>query len=99
VPPWGGGSGATGMRADEINARIARRLALRREAIGLSLQELAQRCDMSAEDLAAYEAGDVAVPAAVLQMLAAELHTSAGYFHDGGPAPFRPSLDLQLVRS
>ena len=86
------------MRVDEINARIARRLALRREAIGLSLQELAQRCDTTVDDLAAYEAGELAVPAAVLHVLAAELHTSAGYFHDGGPPPFRPQLDLQLVR-
>ena len=86
------------MRVYEINARIARRLTMRREAIGLSLQELAGRCETTVEELAAYEKGELAVPAAVLHMLAEQLHTSAGYFHDGGPAPFRPSLDLQLVR-
>ena len=87
------------MLIDEINARIARRLEMRREAIGLSLRELAQRCETTEDELAAYETGVLAVPAAVLQLLAKELHTSPGYFHEGGPPPFRPSLGLQLVRT
>jgi transcriptional regulator with XRE-family HTH domain len=83
----------------EINARIGRRLALRREAIGLSLSELAQRCGVSAVEVEAYETGELAMSAALLQLVAEALHTSAAYFYEDGPAPFRPMLGLAIVPS
>lgn len=89
--------GVLAVGIQEINARIGERLALRREAIGVSLQELAQRCGVSAVEVQAYETGELAVSAAVLQLLAEGLHTSAAYFYEGGPAPFRPSLGLSVV--
>ena len=83
------------MRVDEINAAIARRLARRREALGISVAEVAERCGLSNEAVRGYEGGDVVVPAAILQLFAEALHTSALYFYEGAPAPFRPVIDLE----
>ena len=89
----GGVFGAFGMREAAINAAIARRLARRREALGVTLQEIAERCGVSETTALAFERGCVPVPAAKLQLLAEALHTSASYFFEGGMAPFRPMAD------
>ena len=82
------------MRVDEINAAIARRLGRRREALGISAAEVGERCGLTHEAVAGYESGTVAIPAAILQLLAEALHTSVSYFYDGAPAPFRPAIDF-----
>lgn len=81
------------MREAAINAGIARRLALRREALGISLQELAERCGVSERTALAFERGCLPVPAAKLQLLAEAMHTSTVYFYEGGAAPFRPMAE------
>jgi transcriptional regulator with XRE-family HTH domain len=82
------------MRVDEINAAIARRLGRRREALGISVPEVAERCGLSEQAVRGYESGAVAIPAAILQLLSEALHTSVSYFYEGAPAPFRPVVDL-----
>ena len=87
------------MRVNEINAAIARRLGRRREALGISVAEVAERCGVSEEAVRGYESGATVIPGAILQLLAEALHTSVSYFYNGAPAPFRPVIDLAELGS
>lgn len=85
--------GSASMR--EAGAAVGRRMAERREAAGLSLESLAARLGLAAQELEAMEAGRLPVTAAQLLLAAHEIGVSGaallGEADEGGGFP--PGLD------
>lgn len=67
------GSGDSGTAPEDINQRIARRVAALRAERGLSLEALAARSDVSRSTLSLIERGETSATAVVLEKVAAGL--------------------------
>ncbi|WP_366936269.1 helix-turn-helix domain-containing protein [Brevundimonas sp.] len=67
-----------------INEHIGRQVRLRRQALGLSVSELAEASNMfTVSQLERYESGSHHVPATVLWVLTRYLDCSCSYFFEG----------------
>jgi ribosome-binding protein aMBF1 (putative translation factor) len=64
----------------KIDRGIGKNIRLCREAVGLSLEELAELCALSSRQLKSYEAGLARAPPAALATIAEVLGISVGYF-------------------
>ncbi|MGQ2991222.1 helix-turn-helix domain-containing protein [Brevundimonas sp.] len=72
-------------RPDEADAHIGRRIAARRQALGLSQDALARRLGLSFQQIQKYESGANRVPASRLNRIAALLGAPIGQFLPGPP--------------
>lgn len=76
------------LEADDIHARIAKRVTALRSALGLSLDALASRCGVSRSMISLIERGEASPTAVVLEKLAAGLGVSlASLFEPDTAAP------------
>jgi transcriptional regulator with XRE-family HTH domain len=82
---------------DPVDAHIGARLKLRRRMLGLSQSDLAQRLDVTYQQICKYEAGDNRISAAKLFMAANVLACPITFFFEGlrrsTPAPTRARPD------
>ena len=75
----------------EINARIARRVRELRDALGFSLDALAERSGVSRSNISLIERGQSSPTAVVLDKLSSALGVSVASMFESGPAPAAPS--------
>jgi DNA-binding XRE family transcriptional regulator len=67
---------------EEINLAIGKRLSARRKALGLSLAQVAERCDVSLQQIHRYEIGQSSLSVAMLVKLARCLDAPLSYFFE-----------------
>lgn len=70
-------------KPDEIDAHIARRLASRRRALGLSQEKLGAYLDISFQQIQKYENGNNRIGASRLYHASKCLNVPTGYFFEG----------------
>ncbi len=82
---------------DPVDGHIGARLKLRRRMLGLSQSDLAERLDVTYQQVCKYEAGDNRISAAKLFLAANVLACPITFFFEGlrrnAPAPARASSD------
>jgi transcriptional regulator with XRE-family HTH domain len=85
---------------------VGRRIRQRRVQLGLSLEQLAQRVAVTAQQARKYEVGRNGVPAGRLAALAGALGVGVGWFFDGLAVedyalelPRRPRMLMDIVRN
>ncbi len=66
-----------------VAAHVAKRLALRRTELQLSLAQVASRSGVSLQQIHRYEIGDNALSVGMLWLLSKSLDTSVMYFFEG----------------
>ena len=71
------------MDAAAVERTIRRRLRRRREALGLTLPELAGRTGLTVQRVQGFEQGPVSISAATLMRLARALDIDVDYFFEG----------------
>ncbi|MGI9478803.1 MAG: helix-turn-helix domain-containing protein [Hyphomicrobiaceae bacterium] len=71
---------ASDLKMREIDARVARRLRMRREMLGLSQVGLADLCDISPQQIHKYETGSSKLSSARLIQLSQVLAVRVGWF-------------------
>jgi transcriptional regulator with XRE-family HTH domain len=81
---------ASAPRSQDINARIARRVHALRTSLGMSLDALSVRCDVSRSMLSLVERGESSPTAVVLEKIATGLGVSLAALFDDLNAPVSP---------
>jgi len=82
----------------EIDRAIGLRLRARREALGLSPQELAMSCNFHSDEIPRYESGGRGLSAAQLCQLADLLEVPLTFFHEASNSRGGDDLLRQFAR-
>ena len=69
--------------AEEVSLHVGRRLSARRQSLGLSLSDVAQRCGVTLQQIHRYETGENTMSASMLWTLSRCLKSPVGYFFEG----------------
>lgn len=80
-------------RTNEIDHHVGARIRLRRNAIGVSQEKLAEGLGITFQQVQKYEKGINRVGASRLQHIAAILETPISYFFEDGPDPLQDPKD------
>lgn len=75
---------------NEVDQHIAQRILLRRNMLGMSQTDLAQRCGISFQQIQKYEKAGNRIPAARLFDLSQALETPVSFFFSGLPGNLPP---------
>lgn len=70
-------------KADKIDKHVAERLRLRRSLMGLSMQALGERLELSGQQIQKYETGKNRITAGRLFELSMALDVPTAYFYEG----------------
>src|SRR5262245_61428281 len=81
---------ATGPSSHDINSRIAARVKALRTELGMTLDALAAKCDVSRSMLSLVERGESSPTAVVLEKIATGLGVALAALFDDSSAPANP---------
>ena len=80
----------TPIQVTAVDYHIGQRMQLRRVMLGMSLSDLAKRCNISFQQIQKYETGGNRIPASRLFDISQALETSVAFFFMGLPGNFPP---------
>ena len=80
----------TPIQVTAVDYHIGQRMQLRRIMLGMSLSDLAKRCNISFQQIQKYETGGNRIPASRLFDISQALETSVAFFFMGLPGNFPP---------
>ena len=80
-----------------LESRIARRLRMRRQFLGKTLQDVAGAANLNFRQLHKYETAQTRVTAAVLWRLARVLSVELEFFFEERPAEIRPAARSSAI--
>ena len=83
-------------KESDINLHLGKRVRNRRRLLGLTQQQVAEKCSVRFQQIQKYECGASRISAARLWELAHALQVPVGYFFEGLPGS-NPGIPLDIV--